>query len=355
MTVLHIAFIEDNPSSGVCGVVPQHIRHQQQMVDVGLVNITNLKIADVKNQFEYKSGFDISELPEPFSKPDIVIFHEVYRVQFIKIASDLRRKGVLYIIIPHGSLTREVQRQRRLKKLVGNVLLFNRFIKGAKAIQCLSENEKSRIDFKKEKFVSATGIDMPQKCKETFSEQTVNMNYIGRLEMYTKGLDIMAKAVAKNAGYLREHNYKINIYGPDILGRKKAVQELISKLGIADILLLNKAVYAEEKEAVLLDTDIFIQTSRTEAITMGILEAMSYGVPCLVTHGTTWGDYIRRYDAGWVAENNIDSVAEEMLKALSEKELWLRKSQNARKLAEENFRWDGIAKETLYNYERYCK
>ena len=351
MVILHIASIDDSLYSGVCVVVPQHILHQQILVDVGFVNVRNVKIEGIKNQFEFRKKFNVSDLPKPFLEPDLVVFHEVYRPAFLKIANDLSKRRVPYIIIPHGSLTREVQSQRKLKKMIGNFLLFNKFIKGAKAIQCLSENEMSRIDFVVEKFVCPTGIEMPKKCKERFSENTVNINYIGRLEMYTKGLDIMAKAVAINAEYLRENNYKINIYGPDMCGNRKAFRNLCLKLGIEDVLLLKDAVYDKEKEKLLLETDIFIQTSRTEGMPMGILEALSYGVPCLVTKGTTWGDYITKYDAGWVAENNAESVAEKLMLALQQKELWVKKSEGAKRLVEKEFRWDAQIEFVIEKYK----
>lgn len=44
---------------------------------------------------------------------------------------------------------------------------------------------------------------------------------------------------------------------------------------------------------VLLQTDLFIQTSRHEGMPMGLLEALSIGVPCLVTVGTSLGHIIK--------------------------------------------------------------
>ena len=46
------------------------------------------------------------------------------------------------------------------------------------------------------------------------------------------------------------------------------------------------AVFGKVKEKVLLDNDFFILTSRLEGHPMALIEALSYGLPCLVTQGS---------------------------------------------------------------------
>ena len=50
---------------------------------------------------------------------------------------------------------------------------------------------------------------------------------------------------------------------------------------MGEVVKLNREIDEEEKRQILLDTDVFIQTSRFEGMPMGILEALSYGLPCL--------------------------------------------------------------------------
>lgn len=85
---------------------------------------------------------------------------------------------------------------------------------------------------------------------------------------------------------------------------------------------------------------------------MGILEALSYGVPCLVTKGTNLGEIIEKYDAGWVAETTAESIADKLEQAVSEKDKWKMKSRNARKLIEDNFEWGKVA---AYAIEKYIQ
>lgn len=83
---------------------------------------------------------------------------------------------------------------------------------------------------------------------------------------------------------------------------------------------------------------------------MGILEALSYGIPCLVTKGTGLGDLIQRYDAGWVAETNAEDIARVLDIAIQEKALYPQKGANARRLVEENFEWGKIEMLTIQKY-----
>ena len=50
----------------------------------------------------------------------------------------------------------------------------------------------------------------------------------------------------------------------------------------------------KSKEQVLLDADVFIQTSRTEGLPTAVLEAMSYKIPVLITKGTGLYDDIKK-------------------------------------------------------------
>jgi glycosyltransferase involved in cell wall biosynthesis len=125
---------------------------------------------------------------------------------------------------------------------------------------------------------------------------------------------------------------------------------MIAERSLHEIVTLNPPVFDTEKEDILLGSDVFIQTSRSEALTLGILEALSYGLPCLVTPGTTWGESIKKYNAGWVADPTPRSVFESIVRAIDEHDIFNEKSTNARNLVAENFSWEKSSKDIINSY-----
>ncbi len=353
MNILHIASMENNPCCGVAVVVPQHIIAQQKLADVVLLNLREGKYVGIENQYFYHNIFDLHKIFLKFGKPDLVVFHECYRSKYLLISLVLRKNHIPYIIVPHCELTVEAQNNKKsFKKKIANFLLFNHFINHALAIQCLSEKEMNSTLFGYKKYISTNGINLPFKYKKIFNEKIIKIVFIGRLDIYHKGLDLLLEAIKNKYDYLKNNSIKIYLYGPDYQGQYIEIEQLINSKNIQKIVRINHEVLSKEKEEILLEADVFIQTSRFEGMPMGILEALSYGLPCLVTRGTSLGELIEKYDAGWVCETNADSIAESIIRCINEKELFNVKGQNARKLIEENFTWNKVTRETINIYQK---
>lgn len=355
MVILHFANVWKSKLSGVPVVVTKHIIMQQKSEEVAFVNIKDVKVADIEHQFEYSKQFNIDSLPAPFNKPDIVVFHETYRVKYLRIYPSLIKKKIPYIIIPHGELRKEAQRHKRIKKTIANILLFKRFINNAAAVQCLSEKEKEATLLAKKKFIATNGVMVPPNQKITFNTEKTEFVFIGRLDIRVKGLDFLISAVKSKAEILRQNNAVFNIYGPDLCGSFSDIEKIIKENKVEDIIKLNHEVVDEEKERILLDADVFIQTSRHEGMPMGILEALSYGVPCLVTKGTSLAEFINENNCGWGCETTADDIAQKLETIIAEKETLQQKSVAARQAIENNFAWDKVSKQTVEYYKNLCR
>ncbi len=352
MVILHIASIENYMFSGVRIVVPEYIKAQERLGhEVALLNYHVDRIEGIKQVFIDKKR-DFDSLPTPFDKPDLVIFQECYCREYLKIWPQLKKKGIPYIIIPHGELSKEAQQKKHLKKAAANMLLFDRFISHALALQCLSQKEYDSTAFGRKKFIATNGVHVPEiQTRKTLTD-TVRITYIGRLDAYHKGLDLLITAVKELHDFLRGENVSLSIFGPDYAGRYEHLQQLIAEADVGDIVSLNHEVSGEEKEKILLNTDVFVQTSRFEGMPLGILEALSYGIPCLATEGTTLAETISGADAGWNAGGTVETIKAAICQCLSEKERWHKMGENGRHMVESSYSWDTIMKETVRSYEK---
>lgn len=337
--------------TGTSVVIPKHVKYQGEYAEVGFVNVNNQRIDEIENQLDFNGN--IAGVIDKFGGADLVVFHETYIKEYLKISSYLRRKNIPYVIVPHGCLTKSAQRIKPIKKKIGN-MVFSSFLRGAAAVQCLSENEAKNFAFKKynKKFIGTNGVVTPSRRKEKFNETKTDFVFIGRLMPYIKGIDLLLDAVSKIKDYLIKNGCRFDIYGPFVFGWNDQIQAMIDETGLNDLVKLHDKVSGAEKENILLNSDIFIQTSRSEGMPLGILEALSYGLPVLVTEGTNVTNFVSKYQAGFVCDNDADSIANAIEKAVSERENFRTLSTSAINLVKENFDWALIARKAVEDYRK---
>ncbi|MFK1722054.1 glycosyltransferase [Bacteroides fragilis] len=92
----------------------------------------------------------------------------------------------------------------------------------------------------------------------------------------------------------------------------------IKELNIGERIKYCGPVFGHQKMEVLKNSDIYVLTSRSEAMPLSISEALSVGTPCLVTHGTNMSNLIEQYKAGWSSSLNKEDLAFNILKAIKE-------------------------------------
>ncbi|MFP7479731.1 glycosyltransferase [Terribacillus saccharophilus] len=359
MNILHVSSITNNKASGISNVVPLHVKYQSEIANVALLNCTSYKpIINSENNLQiYNLAEDcnnksIADLPFPYNKPDLVVFHGVYFPVYSRLTRYLKDNNIPYILVPHGSLTKPAREKKKLKKIVGSLLIFNRFIKNAMAIQYLSNEELENSSPKSSRsFIGSNGMNVNSVKKEILSDIGLNLVYIGRLDPFHKGLDILIEACSNIHKEMKEFRIKLNIYGPDHEGGASKVIELINKFNVKDVVIINDGIFGEEKIKILSNSDVFVQTSRFEGQPIGIMEALSFGVPVIATPGTNMADDIDNKKCGWKADLNATDIGSTIIKAYNQKHLLKDMSLNARKFIKSKYDWNLVAKDTIYKYK----
>ncbi|MBS5799854.1 MAG: glycosyltransferase [Clostridiales bacterium] len=342
-------------------IVPEHIKNQNKLVDVSVLNCSfeknhRLEIND-KKVFYFKdyTKLSLSKLLNEEINPKLAIFHGIYIYDYIKIYKILKKQNIPYIIVPHGSLTRFSQNKKRIKKVLGNFVFFNNFINGAIAIQYLTEAEKtSSLNYLPNSIVSGNGMYIKDNVylSEKVNKEEFNITFIARLDPYHKGIDLLIEGCKSIQEDMKRNNIKVRIFGPDHEGGKQKVYNLIKNNKLQDIIYVGDALYGAAKEKELKRTDIFILTSRFEGQPLGVLEAISKGVPVIITPGTNISKEVEEYKCGFIANPLGKSIGEQILNAFYMREKLNLYSNNCIIYAKNYISWEVICEQTVKLYEK---
>ena len=349
MNILYCSCVNTNKDAGLYWSIPNQVKAQSKYDHVFWYNLWKEETPEwnvtglYHSLLDYPSGH-LEDLPRPFDKPDLVIFETVYVFAFNRFVYDVWEKKIPYIIVPRGSLTASAQHIKPLKKQIGNLIFFKKFVKRALAIQYLTENEykESGNKWNKSYLIISNGIAIKDTVKIWKGNGLMSLKgvFIGRISIYHKGLDLLIDACTRVQMQLRKYSCTIHVYGPDREGAKKVLRQRVVNNGISDILIIEEApVFDQVKEQVLLSSDFFVLTSRLEGHPMGLIEALAYGLPCLVTEGTNMATEIEKYGAGWSSETSAEGIALALEKMLLERDLFSVKSSQAIKLSKQ-YNWD---------------
>ena len=343
MKILHIA--EFGLRKTGVGTVIERLYNEQKLLG------HNVRIATTSENLAYKhlEIFNVGN-PKNFSlllnnwTPDIVMFHSIWCVPYIKMAKMLKERNIPYAVMMHGANSLENYKKHKLKKWFANSLFFNKFMRDAATIVYLSKKEYENCVSKNinhDYDIIPNGcdiVDMDITAKTP--NRPLHIIYLGRLVMHHKGLDFMLNAL----DILKEQNFSdaiFQFYGNEndvdidiIKNRLKSLDGLASYEGPA---------YGRKKAEVFSKADAFILTSRYEGMPMGVLEALSYGVPCILTPGTNMAEDIAEAGAGWKTELDAHSIANTIVSAVSDlSHNYYKKCESAYKIAK-MYDWKTIA------------
>jgi len=194
----------------------------------------------------------------------------------------------------------------------------------------------------------ATKYEIRNKKYENNAAKTVIT--VSRL-VKKNGIGDLIKAVK-----ILEEKYRINavlkILGEGKLHRK--LEKLVKDLKIEDRVAFLGEVSNKEVYDRLAQADVFCRPSLSEGLGNAFLEAMSVNVPVIATPVGGILDFLEDGKTGWFCEvKDQKSIAEKIKYILDEKNKGevFKVVENAKKLVEEKYSWDLIAKQMKNIFE----
>ena len=269
-----------------------------------------------------------------------------------------RRTSRPSIISPHGMLDPWALDSSGWKKRIARRLYEDANLHSASCIHALCDGEMKTIrtlGFRKPVAVIPNGVDLPHPAKNGRDCKTPAdwhdrriMLFLGRVHP-KKGL--VALVHAWRGVPEAHHDWALGLAGPDEGGHQREVQFLIDSLNLNESVRFLGPKYGQDKDAWLRRADAFVLPSLSEGFPVAALEALSYGLPALLTPQCNFpGAGLQ--GAAITVSPDPEALAEGLRRLISlpaaERDLM---GQQGRDLVAKHHSWQHIARQMIEVYE----
>lgn len=262
------------------------------------------------------------------------------------------------IISPRGSIGLSlVKKQNRFWKTIVYLLILKPLFKRTAAFHFTSAYEQ-------EKFVEFTGLQKTAQIIfnpleiELFKEMA-DKNSLRRWGFIDHPFFLFLSRInwIKGLELLIESFERFTVLHPEVLlviagsGEEEyetKIRQLVEAKGLSAQVVFTGFVAGKEKLALLQQAIAFILPSSSENFGMAVVEAMAAGAPVIVSSGVGLKDVIEKYNAGLVFDinNNAEqNLFEQMQKLTSNPQLRFSLVENGRKLVQEQFNPEAVARQ----------
>lgn len=351
MKILHIVWVLSEANGIFQAITNLTVEQRRLGHDVRIVNL--YKNGDEIDDVQLITAEDMLKTTIETFRPDIGTINGIFFKEFFFVGMLMKRLKIPYLIAFHGSFSRANYKKHTLRKFFYKHLVFSPIVKDAANVIFLSESERRNSvvrNCKVNPLVIPNGCFLPEiEKKQPPSERAIEIIYIGRMDIYGKGIDVLNEGIELLKQRAKTVDFRIRLYGQHSGSSEKWIAEHIAT-DDNPIISYEGPVFGPAKDLALKRSDIMILPSRSEGFPMSILEALSYGLPCIVTAETNVADIIKQNECGWTTALSAQDIANSIVKACnqyrSNSDNLIR---NSRQTAA-NFTWPQIAIKTLSHY-----
>jgi glycosyltransferase involved in cell wall biosynthesis len=275
----------------------------------------------------------------------IIHIHGGWIPVYSSLATFLHKHSIPFVLTPHGAYnTIAMNRSGQMKKFYFQ-FFEKKMLQKVSKIHSLGESE---IEGLNGVFPNTKSILIPygfesidfELNKDNKSADFI-IGFVGRLDIYTKGLDLLVEAFGQFKSKVK--NTKLWIIGDS--EEKSKLELIIKEKHIENEVVLFGSKFADEKNELIQQMSIFVHCSRNEGLPTAVLEAASFGVPCVVTNATNVTSYVNKFNSGIsIKDENVSELTDAFEKFY---DVWQKNEiteiqLNAQKMVKEAFNWKKV-------------
>lgn len=285
---------------------------------------------------------------------DIIVSHGCWQYP-TRWGRALKKKGFVWMAVPHGMLEQWSISQKRIRKWVYFHGVEKPALKQADKIRAVGRPELDTLKriFRKDLVWMPNGVPSRRGGSTTLKKPLPRVIlFMARLH-HKKGVLPLLEGW-KASPLCNRDGYCLRIAGPDDgeLGKLKGF--LKENGSIRNIEYLG-AVYGNQKEALLQESHFYILPSFSEGFPTSVLEAMLSGLVPIVSRGCNFPDVFEK-QLGIEVRPDADSVKAALEKVFAmDPTMFSEYSARARDYIEENYTYEILAAKQFDFYKRLLK
>jgi glycosyltransferase involved in cell wall biosynthesis len=290
------------------------------------------------------------------AEQNLFILNGIFHRSVYGLSRLLKKYAIPYIAAPHDPYHPTIFRKNAHLKWPYWYLLERRMLKQAVAIQVLDRRHGEwlrRLKIKTPVMEVPNGFSPadlhPESGLDWSTDRGIKLLFLGRLDAYNKGLDILLDAFAELDG-----DCTLTIQGPD-WGDLAELEAQANRLKLSDKVTFLKPDYDSSPSLIIANYDVFCITSRFEGFSLSALEAMLSARVLLVSEIAGIAPHIQASGCGVVVQPEPLSIKAGLVDLIRQRSAWKEMGLQGRQYVLNNLDWKSIASSTLKQYQQLSK
>ena len=370
MRICHFCFSLDpsrgGVSSGIVSTVKQLTKYRinNQIVSTGntrnqmeqnskiLSELKSIGVEYIGTVARFENDYGLGTLRglkkrlDNLSKPDLIVLHQIYTFSTLLGYMYAKKNRIPYVVKPHGSLTKYHESDSKLIKTLAKWFLISKILREADAIivTCKSERADLIASLKPKAHQLEYGavVSWPQDeavRRHPRGNQNKRIVFSGRFDK-KKNLPLVIKAMPQILD--KYPDLILDIAGSGTANEVRILQNLISTLELESNVQFHGWIDSSKMQEIFAAARLLVLPSENENFAIVVAEALSAGVPCVVSKFVGTADIVAKHNAGEVIDELTPaSVAEGIMKVLRGDEIKYREA--AFEAVENSLDWSKIA------------
>ena len=266
---------------------------------------------------------------------DLIHVHSLFNFPAVGALLIARLRGARYIVRPLGTLSEwGVERNHPVLKKISLALFERRLLKRAAALHFTSvaeRDEAARYVTTASARIVPLGVDAPESIPERTRSGALQLLFLSRIHP-KKGLEHLLDALP----LLRDRGIEapLVVAGSGDRAYEERLRKRADELGIAASVTWAGFVSGRAKAELFASAHVFVLPSYSENFGLSVAEALSYGVPVIVTSEVALSREVAEARAGFVVDRSAQALADAVADLATNKALLEEMSSAARMLGE---------------------